>query len=31
VDVSGGVEWSKGIKSAEKIKQFMQRVMSKVE
>lgn len=28
VDVSGGVERSKGIKSAQKIEQFMQRVMS---
>ncbi len=31
VDVSGGVELSKGVKSAQKIEQFMQRVMSKVE
>jgi len=31
VDVSGGVEASKGIKSPEKIKQFMQQVMSTVE
>ncbi|VAW49260.1 Phosphoribosylanthranilate isomerase [hydrothermal vent metagenome] len=31
VDVSGGVERSKGIKSAEKMEQFMQRVMSRVE
>ena len=31
VDVSGGVEASKGVKSAEKIKQFMQQVMSTVE
>ncbi len=31
VDVSGGVEQSKGIKSAEKMEQFMQRVMSRVE
>ncbi|WP_321324119.1 phosphoribosylanthranilate isomerase [Thiomicrorhabdus sp.] len=31
VDVSGGVEASKGIKSSEKIKQFMQQVMSTVE
>ena len=31
VDVSGGVEASKGVKSPEKIKQFMQQVMSTVE
>ncbi len=31
VDVSGGVELSKGVKSPQKIEQFMQRVMSKVE
>ena len=31
VDVSGGVELSKGVKSAQKIEQFMQRVMSRVE
>ncbi|GAB6069865.1 phosphoribosylanthranilate isomerase [Thiomicrorhabdus hydrogeniphila] len=31
VDVSGGVEASKGIKSPEKIKHFMQQVMSTVE
>jgi len=30
VDVSGGVEASKGVKSPEKIKQFMQQVMSTV-
>lgn len=31
VDVSGGLEASKGIKSADKIEQFMQQVMSTVE
>jgi len=31
VDVSGGVEAKKGVKSPEKIKQFMQQVMSTVE
>lgn len=31
VDVSGGVELSKGVKSPQKIEQFMQRAMSKVE
>lgn len=31
VDVSGGLEASKGIKSPQKIKQFMQQVMSTVE
>ena len=31
VDVSGGVEASKGVKSAEKIEQFMKQVMSTVE
>ncbi|GKT12226.1 MAG: phosphoribosylanthranilate isomerase [Thiomicrorhabdus sp.] len=31
VDVSGGVEARKGIKSADKIKQFMQQVMSTIE
>ena len=31
VDVSGGVEASKGVKSAEKIEHFMQQVMSTIE
>ena len=31
VDVSGGLEASKGVKSAEKVEQFMQQVMSTIE